>query len=51
MVPWGVEAHTSLHLKLGRSLWTRANKLEELGDEMREGRSLPLRFLILEGLV
>lgn len=50
MMPWGVEAHTSLQFVLGRSSWTRANKLEELGDEMREGRSLPLHFLILEGL-
>lgn len=37
MMPQGVEAHTSLQLVLRHSLWTRANKLKELGDDMREG--------------
>lgn len=42
MVPRGPEAHESLQLILSHSLWSKANKLEELRDEGGEEPPHPL---------
>lgn len=47
MMPQGVKAHTSLQFLLCYTLWGRANKLEELGDE--GGDEPPPSFLDLAG--